>query len=1234
MRRSAWRGTWKPNARPYISFAPDAYVALQSETTVIGCGECQRKVNFNDYITGISTEASTESPPGTATINMSIPDNDVNEFFVDGQLIIIPMMEIEVYAKGYYLIGGMPQYYRIFWGLVTSVQKNWSNGVTSVVISCKDMLYWWQLTNATTNPAYLSGFGSSAGGYQLWQNQFAGQNPYTTIIQLARDAMGDFFLTTGSFTSFLPERGAESPTIGAYASDVMKYWQLKFSNISSNLVMFGTSGQAYTFSGILGTVSPTQVSSAIFESEYKKLQQNETTSVLFFNRKQQQTFKRELSRAGDVEFFQNETQSKLSLAFQARDQIGFEFYCDTTGDIIFKPPFYNLNVIPNKPVSWIQDIDIIDDSIIDSEAEVVTHVTSSGNAFQGAFDPGISDEITTPRTGVYDFHLLRRYGWRRADLQLEWAGNPRKLFFYLLDWMDRLNAKRQSGTVTIPLRPELRMGFPVWVPKYDSFFYVQAISHQYSPGGQATTTLTLTARRSKFIAPTNIGEIKKTSKTTKVKKTDANGKVSGYAEDETYNVSFPGVVGSTSGLSQTKTGLGQPAIIRDPKTGKLLGYPNVVMVYRSTLDGTVLAKILETTGKTNKNSGKQAGKSTTVSPTFNYNREVADNVTKYAQGNRDALLEKIRIHRYEAGMSNTGAYDYAHDVSKSFKEIALIPADSIVWGSGTDGGPDNPDGKIWNAVGGENATFTSFSAGAVTVPNTKERDAYLKSNLNKQNTSLKSAQASFDKANKAKLTADKALAAARKKVGKDIPIDGVGNAEIESLLEISNSASIEAAKAAKLLNETQINYNQAKTNTSAFRVLPSLNILIRPVSDEFGFEVIGHNRYGRGAFIDRGGLQISDGDKIINQLSIQFSPTGGALTDAASFTNADPSAVNFASLFERMTPDDYVTGASFTGQSSGNSMSNVQTTSAQTYSNLINANKGTGLYIEADATRRAKTLGELKPNINIFENSKGEDAFSNCACGISKPGWTSLLPQELIAKVVASTGSKMYGADSGIDPVLARTQNEFNALTSPEALGMQQISTPEQHVITNQKIALYDSILKRGSQVPDQKVFTGSISSDSFFVALNEYLVDLFNKTYQSNQVREDAATVLDRVVNSPFDISNEEQDNILGTPGGSLFDQASLGDPKALKALQNQANLNFGLTDNAIKHFNQTTATASKNISAIQTPAAPTSPISITTKPPQVQPSANPTLADPINPTRFNSAAGNQFVFRDGTPE
>jgi len=1167
-RQSAFKGGWDPNLRPFISFAPDIYVSLQGETSVIGCGECKRKVNYNDFITSVSTEASVDSPPGSATIQMSIPDNSKNEFFVDGQFLIIPMMEVEIYCKGYYLVGGVPQYYRIFWGIVQNVSKSWSGGTTSITINCKDILRWWELTYTTTNPAFVDGFGSSAGYYQLFQNQFAGQNPYVTILQLARDAMGDFLITTGSFQSYRPERGSESAVVASFAQDLMAYWQLKFSNIQANLVLYGSSGQAYTFSGVDGSVSPYQIASKIFDEEAKRLDRNLTTSLLFTSPKDVASYKRELARAGDVEFFQNTTQSKLSMAMQARDQLTYEFYCDTTGDIIFKPPFYNLNVIPNKPVSWIQDFDVIDDSMNDSEAEVVTHVTSSGNAFGGVTDWGLNDEITTPRTGVYDYHLLKRYGWRHSELQVEWAGNPKKLFYHLLDWMDRINSKRQNGSVTIPIRPEIRMGFPIWFPKYDSFFYINAISHQYSVGGQATTTLTLTAKRSKFIAPDNIGSIKKsvskssnnpndsTLKTQSVKVKTGGVKVSG--NDQVFSVNFPGNVGDTSGLSNSENS-GKPSIIRNPETGKIMGFPNVVMVFRTTFDGNKLTKLLETKGKSSSNNPGKQNKGKKPGQANDYEHNVLDNLREIQSADKSIIISRLRAHRYEAGMTNAGAYDYAHDSDSVFKEFALVPTDRVLWGTGT----DDPDKKI-------DVKDQSIDSGiSGSIAGDKKKAAFIKTNEKDKIAEIKNLSSQLKVAKKERRTKANELGKYRTNRGTDIPLDGEGSSDENRLLASLDESKASVASLEEQLSAAQTELQQIKKNLGDVRVLPSINTMVRPVSDEFGFEVIGHYRYGRGSYIDRGKLQVeTSGDdsnkQIANRLNIQFAPTGGLLTDSSPSVSLGTESVNFSAVFEEMQPEDWQTGSvsqRFISTDANSLTEDDGRTSQLTYSGLIDRDKGHSTYVDADSTRKAKTLADMSPSIDISGFSEHMD--SSCACGIGKTSWYSLLPKSIITEILASS-----------------------------------------------------------SAVSGQANLEDADTQQSFFSALDGYLKNKFQKTYDKyNIIREAEAVGGSLSIGTGSIFGEREQDNILGDPGLPMFQRAASGDPDALRALQNDANKLYGLKNTlkdgrvggAVSNFKSTVRQSQEDISTAFD------------QPPSVD-------ADISDKNKFDSAGKDTYTTRDGT--
>jgi len=1005
-RISGYRSSWKPNKRPYVTMAPDAYVAVQGETTVIGCGECRREIDINKYVTGISTESTVDSPPGSATINLSIPDNQVNQFYVNDGFIIIPMMEIEIYAKGYYTVGGFPQYYKIFWGLVSTVSQNWSNGVTSISIQCKDILRWWELTQSIVNPAFLD-IGKSASGYNMWGNKFAGANPYTVILILARESMGDFPLSDGSFLSSIPEKGREGLALKEFASSIMAYWQLKFSNIWNRLVLYGTSGQAYTFQG-MGNKTPAEISNAIFMEESKTLNLNAQTAQFKNQPHEIAAFKQELSRAGDVDFFQNEFQSKLSLALTARDQAGaYEFYCDTTGDIIFKPPFYNMNVIPNKPISWIQDFEIIDDGITDTEAEIYTHITSSGNAFGGVMDYGLNDDITTPRTGVIDYHLLRRYGWRRLNIQVEWAGNARKLFYYLLDQMDKINSKRISGSITIPMRPELRMGFPVWIPKYDSFFYVQGIAHNFSPGGQATSTLSLTAKRSKFIAPKNIGMMKITP-----------GSVPKDKNTVTYEISFPSNAGETSGAavpggttggdqnsgaSQAKTdGLrfDAPAIVRDPENGRLLGFPNAVMVYRNVIDNVKMTKLLAEVGSVKGDNPQPGG--TQYDNRGKRPDLQGQTLERLNSEQRYKVIDQLRAHRYESGMSSAGIYDYAHDVDSTIKEFSVVPTTSISWA-------------------GKETTQKSDEVKAQAARNDAiKKKQELNANLAKLEQKLSDAQIRF-----------KSAQASQTSQSSSAPV--VNNEQNKSTKGAETNANVIQTE----INSLQGEIMSTKTNMALVDLaigsgkLSALNAMIRPVSDEYGFEVIGHYRYGRGTFIDRGRVKTlynSDGSnnknpQVINQLNVQFASTGGALTDVIMDKTLGPESVSFAKAFEELQPDDYRTGASFKGkQYNQNELyENVKVTGETQYTTSINKTLSdtTGVYAEADAVRRAITLAELQPTFSGFSTIDGRSAFTKCACGIGRFLWLSVLPKEFLQKLLTSTTATETHQTESEDPEYA-----------------------------------------------------------------------------------------------------------------------------------------------------------------------------------------------------------------------
>jgi hypothetical protein len=112
-------------------------------------------------------------------------------------------------------------------------------------------------------------------------------------------------------------------------------------------------------------------------------------------------------------------------------------------------------------------------------------------------------------------------------------------------------------------------------------------------------------------------------------------------------------------------------------------------------------------------------------------------------------------------------------------------------------------------------------------------------------------------------------------------------------------------------------------------------------------------------------------------------------------------------------------------------------------------------------------------------------------------------------------------------------------------------------------------------------------------------------------------------------------QENILPTPQDALFSRAAQGDPTALKAMQNSANFNFGLSKKALDDFKEKTKDTSPQLKAalsplgsqlgvaaagsiwdpltgglINPPGTPQTPVQ-----PQIQPNSDPTIGNILNP-------------------
>lgn len=1024
MARSPYQGTWQSGIRPTVVHAPDALVYINGESDIIGCPSCRRSFDINRYVTNISVDLNVDSPPGSASVSLSIPRHAIDTFFFERKPLVTEMMEIEIYAKGFFLVEGVPQYYPIFWGLITEVQDNFSGGEHTVSLSCNDILKWWELCRMNINPAFTAAAGQQ--GRSIFGNVFFGMNPYDVIWTVAQQAFGDVIVGSGSLVSLSKEQGGQKKVFVEALADLMAYWSNRFSRIRSNLLLYGTQGVAVRGDTLNESMrsGKSTAKQPFASTAVRNANGGAASGQMVFDPTDPSVvaFRTQFNNAGQVNFWSSEYQTKLELANAAKEVIGFELFMDVTGDIVFKPPFYNLDVLSNKPVSWIQDIDIIDWNFSQSEAEVVTQVQMQGS-YAGTVDYGFPEEAT-PFTSVTDYHLLRKYGWRTHSYNSEFMGDPQLMFYHGMDILDRINSKRHRASISIPFRPELRLGFPVYVYPVDQVWYLSGLSHQIAMGGRAQTTLTLTARRDPFLAPKGIGTLKLKSVAPEVggnqgsNKPNNTQKTAAETKDPfkytsrrlAKSGSFTLQVGAAATLPATidvldsvsKDNPYDPLILRHPKTGRVLGCPNVTMVYTRPFapQPDDLAKKAGQKGKNQPYISKETQKKLEN----NLPAHLTQLEAQYTRTKEDELRDKHLNNRFQYGLNSAGVFVYARDTSQVISEMLLMPAANIT--------ATNEQGAPVNVVAGQTA-------------------------------------------------------------------------------------------------------------------------MIRPVSDDRGYELIGHFRYGRG-------LSLRDGRLINTTTTINpGSPNAPASIDVqlavsgdlfATLTAQSLGLVSVASAYPnpaetlaRLMPEDLQTGAAINPETKQPEFINTAPNFVDTAPLGSPQQAGFNLSVEASQLSRALTLAELQ----VLKDGEFQDNGCQCLLGRSDLAFMSSGYQVKILKGTVPDNSSLFGV------VPAGTPGESTQIGGTAA--------------TNNAIA-------QGLPVADSIGVAAITDPTQAAAFVNGFLYDLYSALDTPHQAYEAAlrGEALNLTLANPADVRAggtfpESAPNSAITPPYSASSRAAIGDPAAI---------------------------------------------------------------------------------------
>ena len=488
LRENPYLGTH--SAKTSVVQAPDAMVYVNGEEAIPFCLECDTKVSLKQYITSFSTSLSTDgSGGGTASFDIVTPRSANVSFVRNGKSLLANMMEVEIWFKGAFTVHGYPRYYRSFWGYINNISEGYSDGSHTMSVSCADMLSYWDVITFNAHPALIANKISGQNNIPAWSTRFKNSNPFQILAALSVVSRIDLIEVQSYQNAALTSEGAGE--FWRKSSDqLIEYWGARMNKISKAVRIYGVAGNsifdaAKFYSGDRET--QTQMAAELGHM---------TSQTLFgvdlaVNEDHFSPF----LTLGTMDNFQSEHRGRLEMMVQVKDHIGWEFYMDTTGEIIFKPPFYNIDVRQNFPISWIRDIDVIDWGFDETEPEA-TRIDVVGEML-GSIISNMDASVQVNGT-FQDTHLVRQYGVRQENIQAHWLKTNEACGFFAVDKMAQFASDRFSGNITIPGRPELRLGFPVYVESRDCFYYVHNITHSFAFGSSFTTTLGLKAMRSKF----------------------------------------------------------------------------------------------------------------------------------------------------------------------------------------------------------------------------------------------------------------------------------------------------------------------------------------------------------------------------------------------------------------------------------------------------------------------------------------------------------------------------------------------------------------------------------------------------------------------------------------------------------------------------------------------------------------------------------------------------------------
>jgi hypothetical protein len=544
--------------REIVKTCPDVVVYIEGKPYItnpfINLNDSRNQSNsqstsvpFNDYIDSFSVSYQVDNLVPTASFSLNIPASRKYLFQAPGgNNILEPMMQVQVFAKGYFFAqNGNTLYYRVFKGLITSVSYTDTGTALQVAVSCKGTMHFLDLmyvdlqtSQITNSPTPVTPFNS---------NQYL-MSPYQMLADIfTRSVTFEGFQLTSIQQDSL--KAGTSDWKDSVKAQFISRWQTILTNVTRDVRILGYGYQDIT--GLQDSQAQVGVLYDTFTAEPK-----DAVGQMAYNMRASTNSrvpqKSIIAQASDKDLYINIMRTYLPDFQVAAVQqlggktvprserirfianlIGYEGYQDLDGAIVFKPPYYNLDVTnlgtdpaaqgqggsftssatsaasyiranANPFVVYLSEIET--ETEVEDEANVrATRMCVQPDFMSNLHFPSAEGPQVLPVADHIDIAKLAKFGLREQPLRnLNYLGQNDliALYTYAVSELNRANRGYRTYTFSIPLRPEIRLGFPMYIPHRDMYGYINSVSISYQQGQSATMQVTLDTIRRRPLLPT------------------------------------------------------------------------------------------------------------------------------------------------------------------------------------------------------------------------------------------------------------------------------------------------------------------------------------------------------------------------------------------------------------------------------------------------------------------------------------------------------------------------------------------------------------------------------------------------------------------------------------------------------------------------------------------------------------------------------------------------------------